>query len=148
MPDNYTFEAESLQLLARDLRDSAARLRHELTPTLLQVGEDVKQAAKAEAERHSSKIPPTVKVRAVPGAVEVHAGGQDVALAALYELGNRGRGGRRKDTFSHPVFGNSAVWVTQPRYPFLRPALTLLRRQVTKRMEQAWEKALEPMRLR
>lgn len=145
--DNFTFEAESLQSLARDLQESAYRVRGEVDKTLIVVGEDVKQAAHAEASKHSKSIPPTIHMIPGRGMVMIRAGSKDAPLASLYELGNRGRGGRGSDTFRHPVFGQD-VFVEQKRYPFLRPALTALRRQITKRMEAAWDEALKPLRLR
>lgn len=147
MPDSFHFEAANLERLSAELTESALKLRGEVDKTVVVVGEEIKAAATTEAGKHSKSIPPTIKGEMVPGAYRIRAGGGDVALAVLYELGNRGAGGRRSDSFKHKVFGQD-VWVEQKRYPFLRPALTAMRRQITKRMEAAWDKALEPLRLR
>lgn len=146
--DNFTFEAKNLELLAQELRVSAEHFRYEMGGTLATIGEEIKVAAQEKAKEHSTSIPPTLRTEPRPGAVAVIAGGANVPLAEIYELGNKGRGGRSSKTFKHPLFGDWSYPQIQPRYPFLRPALTGMHRQITKRMEQAWEKALEPLKLR
>lgn len=90
---------------------------------MLEVGEVVASEARVIASEHSRSIPPTIAVRVRVGTVSVVAGGGDLALAGLYELGNRSQGKRdTRPTFRHPLFGNKSRWYTQPRYPFLRPA--------------------------
>lgn len=143
MPD-FEFSGDSLESLSRDLEESAVRFGAEVDKTLVVIGGELKEAAKAEASKHSKSIPPTVRMDASPGFVEIKAGNANTPLAALYELGNKGKGGNKKDTFRHPVFGQD-VFVEQKRYPFLRPALRLDRRNITKRMNAAQDQALRPL---
>ena len=138
------FSGESLDDLAEDLRVSALRFREEVDKTVVKVGEEVGEEAKALARRHSKKVADSIRTIPTPGQVAIRAG-EGVPLAALYELGNKGRGGRKSETFSHPVFGNRKVWVKQKRHPFLAPALAANRRHITKMMESAWQQALEPL---
>lgn len=145
--DEFEFDPVSLDDLTRDLEASIARFGPEVDATLVKVGGLVAGTAKKVAEQAGSEsIPPTVRV--VPGheMVAVRAGGQQAPVGALWELGNRGRGGRKKDTFSHPVYGNRKVWVQQPRHPFLKKARSLCRRQISDLMNGAYDRVLEPIR--
>ena len=161
------FDAAGMDALTLDLRASALAFQVEVDKTVAEVGEEIKESAKVIVSKHSKSIGPTIRVEMVPGAAEVHAGGGDNALAALYELGNK-KGGKRKGNqklkligpvtaedrkagaktrtgFAHPVFGDMETWVTQESFPFLRPALAVNRRVITKRMQKAWGEALAPL---
>lgn len=151
MADEFRFEGSDLESLARDLKESALRVRVEVDKTVGEVGELIRDEAKELVSKHSKSIPGTIKVTMIPGAAVVSAGANDVPLAALYELGNKGS---KTDSarasgawFRHPVFGNTNVWVQQRRYPFLRPTLDVNRRTITKLMDRAWDEALKPLRL-
>jgi hypothetical protein len=147
--DEFRFEGTDLKELARDLRLASHSVRREVDRTLLEIGEELKEAAKELAGRHSEKVAGTIKLRTLPGMVIISAGTDQVPIAALWETGNKGThdSGRAQGVvFRHPVFGQD-VWVQQRRYPFMRPALEADRRMITKRMEQAWTNALEPYRL-
>lgn len=150
--DEFIFEGAGLEDLTRDLRAAAKSVQREVDRTLLEIGEELKEAAKEIAGRHSETVAGSIRMRALPGMVVITAGSDDVPIAALWESGNKG--GKRDNAhaagvwFRHPVFGNSNVWVQQRRYPFLRPALEADRRRITKLMEQTWDRALEPHRLK
>lgn len=66
---------------------------------------------------YSSTVPASIKVRLRKTSISVVAGGENVPMAGLLEMGNRGR--RSKATFRHPVFGDQGTWVSQPMHPFL-----------------------------
>lgn len=119
----------------RDLTDLAVAMRRSSRVTAREwrlgmrgVGEIIAVEARHRASEHSTSIPPTIKVRAARGTVEVRAGSNDAPLARLFELGNSGKsrvsieapdkGGK----FKHPVWGNRDVWVEQPMHPFLYAA--------------------------
>ncbi len=52
----------------------------------------------------------------------VRAGAEDLALAGLWELGNK-NSSRDDRTFRHPVFGDRNNWVEQSKWPFFSMAL-------------------------
>ena len=156
MPDEIVFDGRDLYDLGRNMQSAALRFREELQPTLMEIGEEVKDRAKVNAEAAgSSSIPPTIGVRPLPGAVGIHAGEPDKPLARLWEMGNirSGRSFRLTgETFNHPVFARGPRetwrWTTQARHRFLAPALAENRRDTTRRMEAAWERALRVTGLR
>jgi hypothetical protein len=149
MPDGLRFSGKDLEDLGRDLRLAADQFREEVDVTLVEIGEELKEAAKALAGAHSKTVADTIKLKSSPGFVVISAGDDSVPIAALWEMGNKGThdtGRARGVWFRHPVFGTD-VWTNQRRYPFLRPALEADRRNITKRMEATWDRALEPYRL-
>lgn len=145
------FDGQSLTVLAHDLRRAAERFVRETDEALLKIGGELLAAAKAIAEGHSRKVAETIKLRAVPGMVIISVGDEETPIAALWELGNVGTHdtGRVQGVFfRHPVFGNREVWVDQRRFPMLRPAQQALRRRVTEQMNAAYDRVLEPIRLK
>lgn len=140
----FVFDGSGIEEVIRGLHEAAERVDAETMRTVLEIGGELAAAAKSVASEHSSSIPGTIRVVPIPHGVAVRAGSASVPLAALYDLGNQGRGGRKSKTFKHPVYGNRSVWVKQDRYPFLAPARKAMRRQITARMDQTWERALEP----
>jgi hypothetical protein len=146
--DEFRFDGADMEDLSRGLVETARRLQVETDVTVAETGGMLRDAAKAIVGEHSKSIPPTVRMRMVPGAAIIEAGSEDVPLAVLYEKGNRGKNAD-KDTFWHWVFGNKAIpKQPQKRYPFLRPAVTLLRSEIKARMNKAWDRALEPLRMK
>jgi hypothetical protein len=144
--DDFQFDATSLEELTADLYESVARFEVETTKTLVEVGEVVKEAAKKIAEEDgSSSIPPTVKSRAAPGLVAVSVGSKEVPLGALWDLGNTGRGGRKKDDFWHPVWGHRVPGALQKRHPILKRARTLSRKAINGLMNETYDRVLEPL---
>ena len=153
--DEIVFDASDFDSLARDMRRAASKFRDEVDVTLLEIGTELTAEAKALASVHSKTIAGTIKMVPSPGMITIKAGSEQVAIAALYELGNKGS--KITDTtFRHPIFGRWDVQSStngndprvQKRYPFLRPALAADRRGVTKRMEATWDRALEPYRMK
>jgi hypothetical protein len=142
------FSGDDLDLLAEDLRLAADAVHVETMKTVLEVGEEVKEAAKVVADAEGlHSVSPTIEMIPAPDAALIRAGG-DSPLAALEELGNKGAK-RSATTFRHPVFGKWLPNVKpQKKHPFLAPALAASRRQITKRMEETWDRALEPFRLK
>jgi hypothetical protein len=121
---------------AKALRTAAAGVSKQLTLRLRAAGAIVADAAKVNASGVSTTIPPTIKTRVRSTTVSVVAGGGNVAIAGLFEAGNKGKGAGG-GTFRHPVFG-TAVWVEQPMHPFLYPALV-------EHQEEVWQGALEAL---
>jgi hypothetical protein len=143
---SFEFSGASLDDLAREMRESALRVRSEVDKTVWTIGAEVNEAAKGIVSPHSQSIPPTMHVEEMPGAAVLKSGGGTVALADLYNRGNAGKGGSKSDTFKHPVFGHwYSATPPQKRFPYYAPALKLMRRQITKRMEKAWDEALRPL---
>lgn len=150
MDDELSFSGKDLEALTRDLTMAAHDFQVAVDKTLLEIGEELKESAKAFAEAHSKTVADTIKMRAGPNMVVISGGNDQVPIAALWETGNKGTKDSAKATgvwFRHPVFGTD-TWVQQRRFPFLRPALEADRRAITKRMEAAWDDALEPYRLK
>jgi hypothetical protein len=160
--DQYRFSAGSMEAFTRDLKDASLRIRAETDKTVEVTGGMIRDEAIEQAKKHSTSIPPTIKMDPGPGAVIIHAGSTSVPLAVLYEKGNKnGKSGsdskrtlvnygatgmNRHLAFGHPVFGQGWTW--QKRFPFLAPARTKVRASAVKLMDAAWDKALEPLRLR
>jgi hypothetical protein len=142
--DEFHIDGESFDAAVRNLFEAAERVDGEVTAAMLEIGETFKATAKQFAGEHSQSIPPTIRVEPAKHAVVVKAGNSNVALAALYDLGNEGKGGRKKDTFRHPVFGNRDVWVEQKRYPFFAPTRKVLRQWINERIDKIWDEALRP----
>lgn len=145
--DEFSFDASSMDALVRDLDDCAARFQVETDRTLIDVGELVKETAKQLASKEgSSSIPPTIRAIPGPDTIVVSAGSSEVPLAALWDLGNRGKGGRKKNSFWHPVYGHRSPGAYQKRHPILKPARTLCRPAINKLMSVTWDRVLEPLR--
>lgn len=148
---SFHFDGNSLDDLAHDLRRAASAFRRETDEALLRIGAELMESAKQIAEQHSKRVAETIRMRAIPGMVIVTVGEEDMPIAALWELGNVGQHDTAKVqgvTFRHPVFGNRDVWVTQRRFPMLRPAQQALRKEITRQMNEAYDRVLEPHRLK
>lgn len=156
--DEIVFDGHGLKELARDCERAARAVRREVDKTLLEIGAELMQAAKDLAAKHSATVAGTIKMKALPGMVVVSAGSDQVPIAALWEMGNKGS---KRDTarvagvwFRHPVFADPAkgrgewTWVKQRRFPFLRPAYDLERTWIKKQMDATYDRALGPYRLK
>lgn len=148
MPE-FVIDGESFDEAVRGLFEAADRVDVEVTRTVLEIAASVSTTAKKIAGEHSAKVAATVSAPIpIRHGAAVRAGSADVPLAALWELGNKGKGNRRKPTFRHPVYGHWNVQdptrLDQVRHPFLAPARKLLRPVITERMGAAWEHALAP----
>jgi hypothetical protein len=125
-------DTKELRRLSKNLR--GFKPDKALKKTMREAGKLVAEDAKVLASEHSKSIPPTIKVRLSKTRINIVAGSEEVRLAGLYELGNKGRSksqaANRRGQFRHPVFGNRQVWVNQKRYAFLLPAAEKQRRKV------------------
>jgi hypothetical protein len=146
----FVFDGRDLEDLARNMRIASKDFRREVQPEVDAIGKDIADTARDVAATKSERVAATVHHLSLPelGASVVRAGDDSTPIAALWELGNKGSK-RTADTFRHPVFGNrDGAWVEQEKFPYLSAALVLRRREMTKRMEQAWNRALRVVGVR
>lgn len=143
MASAFEFDGTDFEAACTHLREAAEMIDAEVTKAVVEIGEEFKETAKIVAGQHSTSIPPTIRSVAIPHAVSVRAGNAEVPLAALYDLGNKGKGGRKRGEFYHPTFGHKPS-VAQVRHPFFKPTRKLMRKQIKARMEATWEEALRP----
>jgi hypothetical protein len=119
-------DARDFKAVAKALKKAQPLMRTELLRNLKAAGEIVAADARVIAAEHSTTVTPTIKTQVRGVGVSVVAGGGEVAIAGLFELGNKGKGksqsASRSGRFRHPVFGNRSNWVSQPMHPFLAPA--------------------------
>jgi hypothetical protein len=113
---------------------------------LRRAADEIAIDARAIAVANSNTIPPTVKVRVSKTRLSVVAGGHGVAIAGLFELGNKSGGSKsraasRGGKFRHPVYGNRSVWVDQDMHPYLLPAALKNRRKVEDMVGEAVREA-------
>lgn len=123
MPDFVRADAAGFEELALKLRRAAEMSTPEVDKGLLVIGEAHAQKARDILAGHSTSIPPTIRTRLIPGAVEITAASSPLAWA--YQKGNKKD--RKTRTFQHPVFAkrgdpqyDRSDWVEQPRYRFFR----------------------------
>lgn len=122
-------DTSDLKAFIRALRKASPTAARGMRTRMRAAGAIVATEAKAIASQHSDSIPPTIHTTVYGASVAVRAG-KGVALAAIYELGNKGSGGRDDGSFRHPVFeqGDDGLlqetdaWVDQDRWAFLKPA--------------------------
>jgi hypothetical protein len=126
-------DVSDIQSLVRDLRRSSKAAATEMRATITGLAEIVAVEARSIAGEHSQSIPPTIKARSYLSggrrSTSSVTAGKGVPLAALYELGNKGKS-EDSPNFRHPVYERSASgqlqqtddWVDQARFPFLKPA--------------------------
>lgn len=117
-------DAKELRALSKSLR--AFKPDKQLHRALRVAGQMVADDAKVLAGEHSRSIPSTIRVRVSKTKISVVAGGGDVSIAGLFELGNKGKSksqaAARSGRFRHPVYGNRSAWVNQDMHPALLPA--------------------------
>lgn len=115
----------------RQLRELTKSLRgfkpdKELHKALRVAGQLIAEDAKAIIGEHSKTVPATIRVRVSGTKISVVAGSEDVPLAGLLELGNKGKGksqvAAEGGKFRHPVFGDRTSWVEQDMHPYLLAA--------------------------
>lgn len=157
----FSFDDSGMVDLTRDLEAVMRTFRVEVDRTMVDVGNLLSETAKMTArEAGSASIPGTVRPISAHGVAEVRAGSADVPLAALWELGNRGR--RKGKAFKHPVFARKSVprkewtWTgmkaadghvipNQPRHRFMSRARRLARPMVSDLMLAAVDRSLRKM---
>lgn len=146
LPVTLQFDGEGLRELSRDLMSAANALKRESAVVLPKIGEPVAEDARQIAASHgSTKIPQSIRTAMKDSLTfQILAGGPGVPEAGLWEFGNRGDSPDRP-VFDHPIFGKGTT--TQPRYPFMRPALKKNRYLITKEIYQMWSRVLTPYRL-
>lgn len=142
----YTIDTSAFTKLAKQLAEVDRRASAELDAGLAEAAEIVATGARAIAGQHSKTIPKTIKVRPpLRTKVEIRAGGKNVPIASLFELGNTGQrhtaSVSRTGRFRHPVFGNRDVWVNQPMHPYLLPAAVASERYTRRIIERSLMRA-------
>lgn len=140
--------APVIHAISRWDRDIRNALRKELRAAGTIVSEDARSRASARSKTIPGTIKTRTRIQSRQVQVEIRAGSAEVPIAGLFELGNRGKkpkGGARE--FRHPVFGDKENWTHQKMYPYLRPAVYTKRREVTKRIRIAVNKANVGIRL-
>lgn len=110
-------DLKEFRKLTKDLKEF--KPDKQVKKALKMAGELIAADARALVEPHSKTVPPTIKVRIRKTSITVQAGGENVPIAGLLEMGNKGRG--KGDTFRHPVYGTD-TWVNQPMHPYLLKA--------------------------
>jgi hypothetical protein len=120
-------DLRGMRKLTRDLR--GFKPSKELHKALRAAGLMIAEDAKEIAGEVSTSVPPTVKVRVSKTKISVVAGNEDVPLAGLLELGNKGKNRKQQTAsstgeFRHPVWGDrdEVEWVAQPMHPYLLKA--------------------------
>jgi hypothetical protein len=166
-------DAREFRSFARALKLARPALRRETIRNLRAAGDLIAKDAKAIAGEHSESIPPTIKTQVRGMRVGVQAGGkgnaraafnapygtltsnkalrqaeEGIALAGLYELGNKGESNKssaaaERGVFRHPVFGHADRWVDQERHPFLVPAAKKNEAKTQALVREALDKAME-----
>jgi hypothetical protein len=76
MADELIFDGHDFKDFADRLNVVADYYKHEMTPTMAAIGEEVAMAAKGIAGQHSAKVAATIKTVPLPGAVAIRAGDQ------------------------------------------------------------------------
>lgn len=113
-----------------------------LTTAFMAAGNIVAEQAIENIDPYSTRIADSIKVRmSGQTAVRVVAGGTDLRIAGLLELGSA-KSRKGGDTFRHPLFGNRDVWVNQPMHPYLWPALRSKEDEVVLLIEEALNVAI------
>jgi hypothetical protein len=132
--------ASGAAVLAARLGDVPAELVSTVRPMLQAIGWSTARAARGNAS-WSTRIPRAIGVRtSLSGrrlGVFVTVSGARAPHARAYEGITA-----RRDSFSHPLFGDRDVWVEQPTRPFLAPAAEANREAATAAAERAITAAL------
>jgi hypothetical protein len=133
-------DTKELRKLTKDFRgwNPDKQLKRALRLAGEMVAEDAKVIVKqpvhfhGKTQRGSTTVPDTIKVRISKTRLSVVAGGPEVPLGGLLEMGNRGKqksaAASKRGEFRHPVFeksGQSGNWkqgVAQSMNPYLLPA--------------------------
>ncbi len=154
-----------LNALARDIRLAAVAIGREIAPVLEEIGLGIEERAKRIAGEYQWKTGKRKRMNAAQGGQttqqvvdSIHGhldgyytyrirAGEGVPLGGLWELGNKNGRVYQKE-FSHPLFGDRSHWYSQPKHPFLRPAVAEDRANITRKLETVWDRALAPYRLR
>ncbi len=126
----------TMKQLLVDLREMPAQVRRGLKPALVRVCTPMVSDAKRNAG-WSRRIPAAIKLSLTAKGVSIvvrvakapHARAYEgMAAGPKYYVGPPGHRSARNrpaygNTFRHPLFGDTDVWVDQERRPFLMPAV-------------------------
>lgn len=145
-------DARDLSAFAREIRTASRRTGRELHDALKDSAKIVADAAREMAG--SDKIAATIREGARGGSVYVKAGGPELPIAALREVGNSSTErvllqSKRSGTFKHPVFAGKNLprsewtWVDQPMHPYLGPAALLKQEEAVERLAEGVNRVLE-----
>lgn len=111
--------AGELRSLRQDLARIPEQLRPELRRAMREVGQQVRDAAAANAS-WSTQIPGALQLRT---AFEGRRTGVTVVAALGRARHARVYEGLVRDPFRHPVYGDRSNWVAQAARPYLLPAV-------------------------
>jgi hypothetical protein len=111
---SFGIDAQGWTQFARSVRKANKDAQKLLLVQIKSAMQPISNLIKQEAS-WSSRIPQTVRISATNKGVAIRAGGRGAPHAYAFE--HHGITGE----FRHPVFGNRAVWVSQPARPFLTP---------------------------
>lgn len=143
---SFTIDAHEFRDLTKALRQASRGLGGELRRDLREAGEVVAEAARTIISPHSKRIEDSIRVHSRGNVVYVEAGGGDLAIAVLFETGNKGQ--THGLTFRHPVFG---VWRTgtppEAMHPYLVPAAEATKDETLELIGHAIDSALRNVRL-
>lgn len=128
-------DGEGFREFQRDLRKLDRQLANSLNRELRNVlRSKLLPAAKANAS-WSSRIPGAIKPQVTQKHVALRVNAKQAPHGRPYEGLQNGLRSRGK--FRHPVFGNRAVWVSQPTRPFLAPAFRANEDEAVKAVREA-----------
>ena len=116
-----SFDPVSWRNLQRDLARLEPELRKELNNEIKTIGDGIVSEAKRAAS-WSTRIPGAISLSVTTSRIGVKVNRRRAPHARSYE-GVRRAGFGSQSQFRHPVFGQQAVWVSQPTRPFLAPAI-------------------------
>lgn len=132
MADEIRIDARELKSLSRDILRVGEETIVEVPAELGVNARALANQAKNIAASYQSSGVSTGGAQAVADSVKasartrsewvVEAGGPNVPLAGLWELGNK-RSNPEAPTFRHPVYGGTAPWQNQRKWRFLTMAL-------------------------
>ena len=137
----YTVDVHDFRAFGDAIRQASPVLRREIRLELRKAGEVVAEAARRIIEPTSKRVADSIRTRTVGSVVYVEAGGNDLPIALLFEVGNSDQ--RSGNTFRHPVFGNRDVWVHQAMHPYLDRAAVATHTETVELLGEAIDKALE-----
>jgi hypothetical protein len=135
-------DVTSFNRFAKALKSAEPILAKELRVQFAAAGAEVASEARTIVSEYSEEIPPTIKVRMSSLTVKVVAGNNNLPLAGLFELGNKGNRRAGATSFRHPVFGDTTNWVAQPTHPFLTPAIESKADKIMVGVIEALDKAI------
>lgn len=136
-------DATRILSFAVQLRDVPKEMQKDLRRNILDASDVIVQRARSNAS-WSSRIPNAISARVRFGtgsAVQIVVDSKQAPHARPYEGIGQGRG----NTFRHPLFGNTDIWVEQQQRPFLFPARRQHEHEVVKGVQDAINSAFSSL---